>query len=330
MVCRLTADCSSINSTHSSTGCNVTSAVDHSVETESSHWLLYCNIAYGLPSIMVTLLYGGISDQVGRKPFIILPIVGNMVNTIVMLVVAYSATSQLYCFLIGAFVAGLFGNFAIFNLAAYSYAADISSHSNRTLHIGVLESMTYLGATLSGIIGGFWLSSGGFGPPLAFIVGLDLLAIVYVCVALPETHVGIHEGNRSSLVRGAVVNIMDITKVTLNSWRMIVLLLIFFVVELNFLGISDTVILYTLGEPLCWSYRLVGYFLAASVFLNGMVSLFVLPLLTWMKVHDASIVLVGLIAGAGSLVIMSLATKNWLMFIGEFHLHCRVSVCVDV
>eukprot|EP00731_Ephydatia_muelleri_P028076 Em0019g949a len=318
MVCRLTPDCitTGANSTQTTTtGCNVTSAVDQSVEAQSSHWLLYFNIAYGVPSILVSLLYGGVSDQIGRKPFIVLPIVGNIVNTIVMISVVYSNTSHVHYFLIGGFAGGLLGNFSIFNLAAYSYVADISTHSKRTLHISILESMTYLGATLSGLIGSFWLGSGGFGPPLAFIVGLDLLALAYVIIALPGTLIRSHELHCSSLVSGAATNVVEIVKVALNSWRMIFLLLIFFVVELNFLGITDTVILYTLGEPLCWSYSLVGYFLAASVFLNGVVSLFVLPFLTWIKFQDTSIVLFGLIAGAGSLLIMSFASKNWLMFI---------------
>lgn len=318
MVCRLTPDCSTsgANRTHQTTsGCNVSNAVDSAVEAQSSHWLLYVNVAYGVPSILVSLLYGGVSDLIGRKPFIVLPIVGNMVNTIVMLAVVYSGTSHVHYFLIGGFLGGLLGNFSIFNLSAYAYAADVSTHSKRTLHIGVLESMTYLGATLSGIIGSFWLRSGGFGPPLAFVIGLDLLVVAYVVVALPETTVRSHDLRHCSVVRGAVMNIVDVAKVSLTSWRVVVLLLIFFIVELNFLGITDTVILYTLGEPLCWSYDLVGYFLAASVFLNGVVSLFVLPFLTWTKVQDTSIVLFGLIAGAGSLLIMSFATKNWLMFL---------------
>ena len=322
MVCQLAANCTaaSTNTTRVAAGCNVTGDVDRSVEAESSHWLLYFNVAYGLPSILVCLLYGGISDLIGRKPFIVLPIVGNLVITVVMVAVVYSYTMSLYYFLVGGFVAGLLGNFAIFNLATYSYVADISSRSNRTLQIGVLEAMTYLGATLSGVLGSFWLSSGGFGPPLAFVVGLDLLAIAYVFLAVPETRVrSSHKALCSSLARDVVANVVDITKATMNSWRMVSLLLVFFVVELNFLGITDTVILYTLGEPLCWSYNLVGYFLAASVFLNGIVSLFVLPLLTWMKVQDTSIVLVGLVAGAGGLVVMSMASKSWLMFLGEFY-----------
>ena len=321
MVCRQTLNCSSTlgasNSTQTTTGCNVTSAVDQSVEAQSSHWLLYFNLAYGVPSVLVSLLYGGVSDQIGRKPFIVLPIVGNIVNTIVMLAVVYSNTSHVYYFLIGGFAGGLLGNFSIFNLAAYSYAADISTHSKRTFHISILESMTYLGATLSGLIGSFWLGSGDFGPPLAFIVGLDLLAIAYVVIALPGTLIHSHKLHCYAIVRGTAANVMEVVKMALKSWRMVFLLLIFFVVELNFLGITDTVILYTLGEPLCWSYSLVGYFLAASVFLNGIVSLFVLPLLTWIKFKDTSIVLFGLIAGAGSLLIMSFASKNWLMFIGE-------------
>ena len=90
----------------------------------------------------------------------------------------------------------------------------------------------------------------------------------------------------------------------------------FFIVEINFLGINDTVILFSLGGPLCWTSDWLGYFLALKSFMNGVAALFILPLLVFCNVKDTTILIVGLVSGAAGLVFMGLSTTTWMMFIG--------------
>ena len=95
------------------------------------------------------------------------------------------------------------------------------------------------------------------------------------------------------------------------------LLLVFLTVEMNFMGINDIVVLYTLSRPLCWAPELIGYFLAGKVFMNGMAALLVLPCLSYCKVPDTVIVLIGLLSGAVALVTMGAASHTWVMVIGQ-------------
>lgn len=171
MVCQQTLNCSDHgagekgNSSGGAQECSVISDVEQTVQSRSSHWLLYVNLASGLPSIFLSMIYGSLSDRLGRKIFIALPPIGSIVNTAVILLVFYlEDTLPIAFFLLGAFASGIFGNFSVLNFGVYSYASDISAHSRRTVQIGVLESMTYLGATLSLLIGGVWIKSGNFGP----------------------------------------------------------------------------------------------------------------------------------------------------------------------
>ncbi len=136
-------------------------------------------------------------------------------------------------------------------------------------------------------------------------------------------------------MRAIGLNLLQFLKIFFTNWKLAVLIITFFVVEINFLGITDVVIIYSLGKPLCWNFDLVGYFLAAKVLMNGAACLLILPVLVYFKVHDGIIVLVGLISGAAALVTMGLATQNWTMYIGEFlsliprftHIRCCLLQC---
>ena len=339
MVCQQTPNCSEHrggqqnNDSAGTQTCSVVNDVEQIVQSRSSHWLLYTNLAIGLPSILLSMIYGSLSDQLGRKTFIALPPIGSIINTAVILLVIYlQDTLPIGFFLLGAFASGLFGSFSVFNFGVYSYVSDISVHSKRTVRIGVLESMTYLGATLSLLLGGVWIhKSGKFEPPFWCIIGCQFAVVCYVVIFLPEslgsgTHsdgMNIQQQSRyrrrescTYLLKSIPYNLINFGKLVLGSWHLLVLILTFFFVEINFLGITDIVILYTLGEPLCWTSAWIGYFLALKVFLNGVAALLLLPLLVYLRVQDTVIVMVGLFAGAASLVMMGVAVKTWVMFLG--------------
>lgn len=336
LVCEQTDNCSSNASseTHSwngtARGCNEPSSTEQLVQTRSSHWLLYINLATGLPSVLVSVFYGSISDQKGRRPFIILPAVGTILNQVVILLTVYFHNSLPLSFLLlGAFASGVCGSYSVVNFAVYSYASDVSAQSKRTLQISVLESMTYLGATASLVIGGLWVSSGHYAGPLLCIIAINVAIIAYTIVGVPESLGAFHRDDDSGrsprqsldmcqLVKAACRSLLSFIRLLTGTWRLVVLILMFLVVEINFLGITDTVILFALGEPLCWGPELIGYFLAAKVLLNGVATLFVLPALSYCGVRDTTVLVVGLVAGASSLTLMGFATHTWLMFVGEW------------
>lgn len=345
MVCEKNPDCNLTDTfalaNENGSSCSVPGRVEEEVQKETSHWLLYVNVALGLPSILFSLLYGSISDQMGRKLFIFLPALGAALNTGVILEVVYvQEVLPFYLFIIGAFTAGLYGSYSALNFAVYSYVSDVTAHPGRTRQIGILEAMTYLGATLSLLVGGLWVErAGSFIPAFWCVLACQLAVIAYTLLGLPESmqfsrHAMGERSNRSiynlkysrshklssacaRFIRAIGRNMSGFFKLLATNWRVSLLILVFFVVEINFLGIMDVVILFALRDPLCWSMKIIGYFLALKVFLNGISSLFVLPLLSAMLVSDAVIILVGLISGAVSLIVMGLATKTWMMFIGK-------------
>ncbi len=340
-ICDGNANCT-IRHTNSTPCSNISDSVQEQLQEDTSHWILYINVVTGLPTVLLSVIYGSTSDIVGRRLFIALPTVGALLNTAVILLVIYIPSTPLYVLLVGALCTGVYGNYSVLNFAAYSYVSDVSASPGRTRQIGILESMTYLGATLSLLIGGVWAQkTDSFLGPFWCIFGCYICVLLYTTVALPESlHLNTHSNRRSRLsgqvqyyhgnnynsklrkcgrhMKAVGVNLLQFLKLLFTNWKLAVLIITFFVVEINFLGITDVVIIYSLGKPLCWNFDLVGYFLAAKVLMNGAACLLILPILAYFKVHDSIIVLVGLISGAAALVTMGVATQNWTMYIGEF------------
>lgn len=329
--------------------CEIPGPIEQRVQTETSHWILYINIASGVPSILVSIFYGAVSDVKGRRLFMILPALGMIVNQAVVLCVVFLPNIlPLPFLLLGSLVSGVSGSFSVFNFAVYSYASDISATSKRTVQIGILESMTFLGATLSYLIGGRWVNNIYFTAPLFCIIAIDIVIVVYVIVALPESvkmiqggtdGVNIDSSSRQryqssgqhiqrqpeddnhtsltcNLLKSSFTKLASFLKLLFTSWTLTLLLGMFFVVEINFLGITDTVILFALGEPLCWDTDLIGYFLAAKVFMNGVATLLLLPLLSLLRFSDVWLVVVGLVSGGLGLLLLGSSTHTWMMFIG--------------
>ena len=319
MICKETIGCNvdDQNATHAR--CSEPGETEQFVQTSTSHWLLYINLANGIPSILSASIAGGASDKVGRKIPIAIASAGGIINVIVIIMVS-AASLPKYVFLFGAAASGLFGGFTVINLAVYSYMADISSLEDRTSRFGILESMTFFGGSLSGVVGGVWIKNSHYTQPF-YAVG-SLYTIVFIIIIIPKLipeSVAIHDAitfNVPKLVYQNVKSFIRLFVYSKHSTILLLLLFIFLVVEINFIGLSDVIVLYSLGRPLCWSSDLIGYFLSVKVASNGLAALFVLPVLSRM-LTDSIIIVIGLFSGGAALIIMGFSHHTWIMFTGK-------------
>ena len=336
IVCEETPHCNTSNT--KSHGCAEEDSVAEEVRRQSSSWVLYTNIASFVPSIFVSLLLGSLSDQLGRKVFMVLPPLGMFFNCLAIIVIQLLAPRHLKLYIPGFVVAGLTGGFAAFNFTMFAYVADITPDSHgdkRTVKMSVYESMIYFGGALSGAVSGVWIKQQGFVWPYVGICVSYLAVIVYALI-LPIGH-----SNNSSIIldnrehnvqvshqrsstfigilRGVLSNMIEFLKLLCHSHQLFLLILLFFVVEINFSGIYDTIVLYSLSKPLCWTSDIIGYFISLKILASGIGALVILPLLSMCpRIKDSDILVMGLISGSVSLAIMGSADTLWLMYLGEF------------
>lgn len=134
--------------------------------------------AYSLMQFLLAPLLGALSDRFGRRPVILLALVGMGINY---LLLAFAPTLALFA--LGRMIAGAFG--ATFT-AAGAYLADITAPEKRAQAFGLIGAAFGFGFITGPAIGGVL---GEIDLRLPFIVaaGLSLADFVFAYFALPES-----------------------------------------------------------------------------------------------------------------------------------------------
>ena len=143
--------------------------------------------AYSVMQFLLAPLLGALSDRFGRRPVILLALVGMGINY---LLLAFAPTLALFA--LARMIAGALG--ATFT-AAGAYLADITPPEKRAQAFGLIGAAFGVGFITGPAIGGLL---GEIDLRLPFIVaaGLSLADFVFAYFALPES---LAEGNRKEL-----------------------------------------------------------------------------------------------------------------------------------
>ncbi len=139
-------------------------------------WLFF---AYAAMQFFCAPIIGGLSDAFGRRPVLLLAVLGLGVDYVL------TALSPTIAWLfVGRLVAGVFG--ASYT-TANAYVADVTPPDDRGRAFGLLGAAFGVGFVVGPAIGGLL---GDLGPRVPFFVaaGLSLANFVYGFVFLPETH----------------------------------------------------------------------------------------------------------------------------------------------
>lgn len=134
--------------------------------------------AYALMQFLFAPLLGALSDRYGRRPVLLLALVGMAINY---LLLAYAPTLALFA--LGRMIAGAFG--ATFT-AAGAYVADVTPPEKRAQSFGLIGAAFGFGFITGPALGGLL---GELDLRLPFIVaaGLSLADFVFAYFALPES-----------------------------------------------------------------------------------------------------------------------------------------------
>ena len=329
LVCQRSPNCTSLavsrgtntdNTNRSSGGCEGTVPnILEAVQTDASHFLLYSNIVLAIPAGIAALVCGHISDTWGRKLFFLVPSLMTLLSLLVVVLIL-QLQLDIYYLLLAVFLDGLGGSFCVVNVISYSYIADTSSMGHRTARLSILEGMFYFAATLGGLLSGIITENIGYTNLYLIAMCCYCVAIYYVVIALPES-VSRHHKNNKLKIRKMFSKFCK-ALIQRGKWSVFVFVMligVFFLTQMTFIGLTDVEYLFALGEPLCWSSELVGYFSAVMISLNGLASLLVAPLLSRIGVSDHIIVAIGLISGIVMLTIVGVAAITWEMFLGKIH-----------
>jgi DHA1 family tetracycline resistance protein-like MFS transporter len=137
---------------------------------------------FSLFQLLATPLWGRCSDAYGRKPILLLSLVGTVL-AFVWLAYADTLTSLL--------VARAFGGIMSGNLAAaFAYATDVTDEQDRAKGLGIVASAFGIGFALGPPIGGFLGTADGVASlhwPALASAGLAAIALAGCALFLPES-----------------------------------------------------------------------------------------------------------------------------------------------
>ena len=260
-------------------------------------WLMF---VYAFFMFLFSPILGGLSDQFGRRPVLLLALFGLAIDYI--LVAQAPTITWLFA---ARIVSGICGGSIT---TANAYIADITTPDKRAQNFGMLGAAFGLGFIVGPLIGGV-LGEISTRLPFYAAAGLTLLNCLYGFFILPES---LSKDNRRdfNFKRANPVG----TLLQLKNYPMIIgLLVALFFVYIGQHATHSTWAYFT-GEKFGWSEAEIGYSLAFVGLMIGIVQgLVIRPVVK--KIGQEKSVIVGLSFNAFGLIMIGMASEGWMIYL---------------
>jgi DHA1 family multidrug resistance protein-like MFS transporter len=137
---------------------------------------------YSLMQFLFSPVWGRISDRIGRKPVLLIGIIGNAV-----FLVLFGFATQLWILFLARILAGVLSSATLPTTMAY--ISDTTPKNDLGNRMGKLSAGMGLGVIIGPGLGG-WFAEFGYVVPFLIAAGLSILAFVLVLTKLPESNPG--------------------------------------------------------------------------------------------------------------------------------------------
>jgi multidrug resistance protein len=145
----------------------------------SNSQLMWIVGIYSLLQLIFSPLFGKWSDRIGRKPVLVVSILGTALGFIIL-----GAAHTVWMLLLGRIIDGISGG----NIStAMACVADVTTKENRSKNMGLVGAAFGLGFIIGPALGGVLSKYFGLATPFYFAAGLALLNALLVWQRLPET-----------------------------------------------------------------------------------------------------------------------------------------------
>ncbi len=260
-------------------------------------WLMF---AFAAMQFIFSPILGGLSDQFGRRPVILISLFGFGLDYI--LVALAPSIGWLF---VGRIFAGITG--ASFTTAS-AYIADVSTPEKRAQNFGMIGAAFGLGFIIGPVIGGI-LGQYGARVPFYAAAGVTLLNWLYGYFVLPES---LSKENRRPFDwkrANPIGSLMHLRKYPVISGLVISLVCIYVAAH----AVQSTWSYFTM-EKLKWDETMVGYSLGVVGILVSLVQGLLIRYTTPLFGPKKS-VYIGLALYTLGLILFAFASQSWLMFL---------------
>ena len=306
---------------------NDSDLVDLSIKVQQS--VSHLNIVMAgvgaLPAVLSYVILGANCDRIGRRPLLIIPCVGRIIRFTILLLLVRFDLGDAWLIVANA-IDGLFGSNSLLILGAIAYISDCTTSTQRARAM-LLEEVSAALTRIFPLLGlGFWLQEHGYTLPIAINLGINVAALIYVCLVQPES-CGANSRNplqwlarlkeiRFSPIRAAYR--VFLVRRRGHDQRTIILLtliqILLFIVLFGFVSIHP---LYLYGKPLCFNVLDLAILTSAQFTLMILISLALSFLQKYPAVNSMFVPLIGIATYAVHLILFGVAQKVWLVYVGR-------------
>ncbi|GCC22736.1 hypothetical protein chiPu_0001125 [Chiloscyllium punctatum] len=298
-------------------------------QSKAAYVLLLYTAVLTILSIPPSILLGAWSDQAGRKLGMILPSIGASLGGAILIVMVQVKQKSVYWCVFASALIGIFGNYVAIFLSVFSYVADITTDGNRTMRIGIVQSMIYIGGTVGYLLSGWLLQNYTFTHVFGVYCGCQVISIFYVLLWLRESNpaervqltdeIAVTANDR--VLKKSIFLYASRTWGTLSKARggqdRLKLYLIFLCTVLIYIcnaGEQSILILFLTYPPQHFSVELYGIYSAIKMFLGGATLIGLFPFMLHC-VKEMTLAKVGVLVRLASLVLLGFSTQAWMVFL---------------
>jgi len=275
---------------------------------------IYEGVMMSVPAIVFSLFAGSYSDQVGRRPLLAIPFLGNIFSYLCILINLYWWDQLPAEFLLTSGIAGLSGGYVCLNIGLYSYIADTTLPDKRTCRMSFLNGIFSLGFVLGVQLGA---AVTGYWTVFLLSLGFGCLGLFYTLLVLKESNIKVRSEETASFLDK--VHVKESFKTAFRHRKegrhiAILVLLSSFLVLMLCVNTADFDFLMTRLKFGWESSDFSNYLTVQRV--SRLTSLLVLlPVLTsFFKVPDTWIILIGLLVTTMAYLLLCLTPISWLVY----------------
>jgi DHA1 family tetracycline resistance protein-like MFS transporter len=253
---------------------------------------------YAIMQFLFAPMLGALSDNLGRRPVLLISLAGAAMNYVVM-----AFAPQLWMLILGRAIAGLTSaNVSV----ATAYITDISPEETRARRFGLLNAMFgigfIIGPVLGGLLGDYWLR-------LPFIAAAVLNGCNFVLASLilPESR----QPSREKLNLDAL-NPLRPLRWIFSIKGLLPITLVFFILSASGEAYGTCWALWGF-DAFHWNGRWIGLSLGTFGVCQTLAQAF-LPGPATKVLGDRGAILVGIACACVALVAMAFASQGWIIF----------------
>ena len=303
------------------------------VQSLSNSLVTYGQLANRLPSILIVLIIGPISDWFGRKPVLLASAIGLVLQAVLAVLITVLKLSP-YWFIVANFATGMCGDLTGILAGAFAYVSDVSSKKWRSFRIGFACAMFEVGVALGSFLCGLWLSQSNcnFVHPMWLVLACSIGLVAWILILVRESlsKKDKAEARRknprlyTSFVNGLKLFLCK-KRVVWIRWTAILILDFVFI---NAIGNQLIAVFFLKTPPFDVSPVIIGIYQALISVSSGVCAtgvIFVMSVV--LELPDSFNALLGLIFQCAANVLMGFARTNLQIFFSKY-LKCTHAVAI--